>query len=48
MKLKIKRNLIKGEKIKMVDQLGGKDTMSQVIENGYSAARGCCINVLGR
>jgi hypothetical protein len=33
MKLKMKRNLIKGEEIKMVDQLGGKDTVLQVIEN---------------
>ena len=39
MKLKIKRNLIKREKIKMVDQLGGRDKMLQVIENGHSASR---------
>jgi len=46
-KLKISRNLIKGEKIKIVDQLGGKYTMLQLIENGYSAAMGCCVIVLG-
>ena len=48
MELRIKRNLIKGEKFKMIDQMRGKDAMPQVTENGYTAARIYCINVPGR